>query len=86
MELFKKFVELAATLVGTSIMLPQVYKSMKTKCMSDIAWGMLVLYFLNSILWLTYGILIGSLPLMAANGIALGISILQIALKVKYGK
>lgn len=84
MELFKNIVGVSATVVGTSIMLPQIYKSLKTKKVSDISWGMLVLYFLNCLLWLVYGILIVAFPLIATNGIALCISILQIALKVKY--
>ena len=86
MEFFQNAIGLSATIVGTSIMLPQIYKSIKTKSVSDISWGMLVLYFLNCLLWLIYGILISAVPLIATNGIALGISILQIVLKVKYKK
>lgn len=84
MEILKEIIGLAATIIGTSLMLPQVYKSFKTKSVSDISWGMLVLYFFNCLLWLIYGLLIFSIPLMATNGIALCISILQIILKIKY--
>lgn len=84
MEIFKSIVGLSATIIGTSIMVPQIYKTIKTKSVSDISWGMLVLYFLNCLLWLVYGILISAVPLIATNGIALCISILQILLKVKY--
>lgn len=84
MDFFKEIIGFAATVVGTSIMLPQIFKSIKTKSVSDISWGMLVLYFFNCLLWMIYGILIFAIPLMLTNGIALCISILQITLKIKY--
>jgi MtN3 and saliva related transmembrane protein len=84
MEIFKEIIGFAATIVGTTIMLPQIYKSIKTKSVSDISWGMLVLYFLNCLLWMIYGFLILAIPLILTNGIALCISILQITLKIRY--
>jgi MtN3 and saliva related transmembrane protein len=84
MEIFKNVIGISATVVGTSLMLPQVYKSFKTKSVTDISWGMLMLYFLNCFLWLVYGIIIFATPLMITNGIALCISVLQIILKIKY--
>jgi len=84
MGIFKEIIGFAATVVGTSIMLPQIFKSIKTRSVSDISWGMLVLYFLNCLLWMVYGILIFAIPLMLTNGIALCISVLQITLKIKY--
>ena len=74
----------AATVIGTSLMLPQVYKSFKTKSVEDVSWGMLVMYFLNCSLWLTYGVLIVSTPLAMTNAIALAISVVQIGLKIRY--
>ncbi len=76
----------AATIVGTSLMLPQVYKSLKTKSVDDVSWGMLVMYFLNCSLWLTYGALIASMPLAVTNAIALVISVVQIGLKICYSE
>lgn len=84
MDLFKNILGVLATIVGTSIMLPQIYKSIRTKRVADVSWGMLILYFLNCLLWLVYGFTISALPLIATNGIALCISILQIVLKIKY--
>lgn len=76
----------SAAVVGTSLMLPQVYKSYKTKSVSDLSWLMLVLYFLNCVLWLTYGILINALHVILTNAIALIISVVQILLKKRYSK
>ena len=82
--MLESIVGYAATVVGTSLMLPQVYKSWRTKSVDDISWGMLVMYFLNCSLWLTYGILINAVPLAVTNALALLISIGQIVLKVRY--
>ena len=74
----------SATVIGTSLMLPQVYKTFRTKRVEDVSWGMLILYFLNCALWLTYGLLIGSIPLALTNGIALLISCTQMFLTYRY--
>lgn len=73
-----------AAAVGTSMMLPQVVKFVKTKKADDVSLGMAVLYLFNCVLWLIYGILIVAYPVVVANGIALVISIVQIVLKRKY--
>ena len=74
----------SAVVIGTSLMLPQVIKSYKTKSVADLSWGMLILYFLNCTLWLIYGILINASHLILTNAIALVISVIQILLKVRF--
>jgi MtN3 and saliva related transmembrane protein len=75
-----------ATVTGTCVMLPQVYKTFKTKSVEDVSWGMLIIYFFNGIFWLTYGILLGATPLMVTNTLALIICTIQITLQVRYSK
>ena len=84
--LIAELIGYTAAVVGTALMLPQVIKSIKTKKVNDIAFGMLWLYFFNCFLWLIYGILISAMPVILCNFIALIISILQIVLKVRYSK
>lgn len=74
----------AGMVTGVSFMLPQVYRTYRTKSVEDISWGMLALLFLNCVFWLSYGLLSGSLPLIITNLIALLVSILQISLKILY--
>ena len=76
----------SAAIVGTLLMLPQLAKSLKTKKVRDISFAMLVLYFINCILWSAYGFLINALPLLICNLIALAISIVLIIIKIKYNK
>ena len=86
LELLTLIIGYAATIVGTSLMLPQVIKTLKTKHVDDISFAMLIFYFLNCALWLAYGLLISSIPLILTNFIAMIISIVQIMLKVRYTK
>jgi MtN3 and saliva related transmembrane protein len=69
-----------------SILLPQVYKSIKTKKANDISMSMLVVYIINVVLWEIYGWLINSVPIMVCNLVSFFIGIFQIALKIKYNQ
>ncbi len=74
----------AGMIVGVSFMLPQVYKTYRTKSVEDISWGMLVLLVLNCIFWFSYGFLRDSLPLMLTNGISLLVVSALVTLKIRY--
>ncbi len=74
----------AAAAVGTSLMLPQVVQSIKTKRVDDISFGMLWLYFFNCLLWLMYGILILAWPIIVCNSIALLVGMVQLFFKFRY--
>lgn len=84
MNLLTQTVGFLAAAVGTSLMLPQIIKTVKIKKADDLSTIMLVLYLMNSLLWLTYGLLIKATPLVVCNFIALIISIIQLILKFKY--
>lgn len=73
-----------ATAVGTFLMLPQIVKSFKSKSMKDVSWWMIIMYTLNCVLWMIYGILIHSTPLALCNFIALIMALLQLFLKIRY--
>jgi MtN3 and saliva related transmembrane protein len=74
-----------AVVVGTSLMLPQVLKSLQTKKMDDVSFGTVALYFFNCLLWLIYSWMIRAWPPVVANAIGLAISVVQIRLKMLYG-
>ena len=75
-----------ATVTGTCVMLPQVYKTFKTKSVEDVSWGMLIIYLFNGVFWLTYGLLLGATPLIVTNALALIICTTQITLQVRYSR
>jgi MtN3 and saliva related transmembrane protein len=73
-----------AAAFGTALMLPQVFKSIKTKRVDDISMVMLIVYIVNCITWEIYGLMLGSMPIILCNIVAGLIGILQLWLKLKY--
>ncbi len=76
----------AGMAAGVSFMLPQVYKSWKTKSVEDISWVMLILLVLNCVAWFSYGYLLASVPLMFTNGIGFVIVSVQVFFKLRYSR
>jgi MtN3 and saliva related transmembrane protein len=70
-----------ATLTTVSL-LPQLIKIYRTRSTKDISTGMLVLFSSAFIVWLTYGILIGDIPLIIANTFAIVQSIIILIFKI----
>jgi MtN3 and saliva related transmembrane protein len=64
----------SATLIGmlagfctTAAFLPQVIRVWRTRRADDISLGMYLLFVSGTVLWLIYGLLIGSLPVVLYN-------------------
>ena len=81
---FVDFVGYAGTITAFSFMIPQVYRTYTTKSVEDISWAMLVILLTNGALWLTYGLLLDSIPLIIANSISIVVTSTQIILKILY--
>lgn len=75
----------AGTLMSV-VSIPQIIKSLKTKKVRDISFIMLVLLILGSFLWMIYGFLIMSLPIIIMDAIAIFINLFLLAIKIKYEK
>lgn len=73
-----------AALCTTSAFFPQAYKVYKTKRTRDISLGMFWLMLVGTILWLIYGLVINSLPIILANMITLNLAGYILYKKIKY--
>jgi MtN3 and saliva related transmembrane protein len=71
----------ACTTIG---FVPQLVKILQTKSTRDISIWMYVVISTGILLWLIYGLIIGSLPVIAANAVTLVISSTILILKLKY--
>ncbi len=71
-----------ATLCSVTSFVPQAWKVIRTRDASGISTRMYVLTVVGFSLWLTYGVLLGSWPLMLANGTCLLLSAFILAMKV----
>lgn len=72
-----------AAFCTTIAFIPQAVKVYKTKHTKDISLGMFTLLIAGFILWLWYGILLISYPIILANAITIIIAIYILITKVK---
>lgn len=75
----------AGILIAIS-MIPQAVKSYKTKNVEDISFYMLFIIGIGTFLWVTYGVLIISYPIMAMDGFGFLVNLVLIYMKIKYTK
>jgi len=75
----------SATLT-TIAFLPQIIKTLKTKSAKDVSMGMFVLFTTGVFLWIIYGALTNSMPVLIANIVIFCLALTQIILKIKYDK
>ena len=73
----------AGALTSTGF-IPQLIKAWKTKSTGDVSLWMYLISSTGILLWLIYGLIISSLPLILANAFTLVIAAAILALKIKY--
>ena len=73
-----------AGVLTTIAFVPQALKMYTTKSGKDVSARMLLIFSAGVILWLIYGIMIESLPVILANVVTLILSGSIIALKIRY--
>jgi MtN3 and saliva related transmembrane protein len=75
---------LAATLTTVSF-IPQVWQVYRTRHTLDISLGMYIAFTAGVALWLLYGILLGSWPIIIANGITVCLAGTVLIMKIRFG-
>ena len=73
-----------AALLTTIAFVPQVLRIYLTKSAEDVSYLMFSIFSTGVLLWLVYGLLIGSAALIAANVVTLALCLTVIVLKVRY--
>ena len=74
---------LGGTLTTVSF-LPQVVKTLRTRDTRSISLGMYLLFTAGVFFWLVYGIRLGALPMILANGITLLLSFVLLVAKWRW--
>ena len=78
-----EIIGLLAAFLTTSAFIPQVYKIYKDKNADGISLTMYIILFIGVLLWLIYGVLIGSVSIIIANGITALLQLSIIIFKLK---
>lgn len=74
---------IAAALTTVSFV-PQAWRTLKTRHTHDISLVMYLLFSLGVVMWLIYGILIKSLPIIIANSVTLFLVVPILVMKLVY--
>lgn len=77
----EELIGFAAAFLTTVAFLPQTIKVVRTRDTRSISLAMYVLFTIGVALWLVYGMLIGSLPVVVANVFTLAQSGVILAIK-----
>ncbi len=77
---------LAAGLLTTLSLVPQLVKIWRTRSASDISGKMFSAFSVGVALWLAYGILQREMPMILWNSVSLALAAAILAMKVKFGR
>lgn len=64
--------------------IPQVYKTWQTKKAGDLSTAMLLIVLTSCVVWMVYGVALGLRPVIIANGIIGGLSIVLIYFRLTF--
>jgi MtN3 and saliva related transmembrane protein len=74
------------SLLTSITFIPQVYKSWKSKSVGDLSIAMIVIVISSTIVWLIYGYLISSGPVLVANVVVLVLTLVLLYFKTAFKK
>jgi MtN3 and saliva related transmembrane protein len=69
----------------TIAFVPQVLKTWRSQSAGDLSFPMMAAFTVGVLLWMIYGVALGSVPIIVANASTLLLNILLIGLKVRHG-
>ena len=69
----------------TIALLPQVWRTFRTRDVSGISLRMYLIFTTGVAVWLAYGIVLGETPMILANSVSLVLAFAVLAMKLRYG-
>ena len=76
----------AAAFLTTCSFVPQAWLTFRTRDVGGISLGMYSAFATGVALWLAYGWLLQSWPIVIANAITLSLALLILGMKLRYGR
>ena len=73
-----------ATILTVSSILPQLYKTFKSKQVDHLSLTQMLVLYIGLLCWLLYGVQIDNFAVIIANGISLTLQTLLIWMKLRY--
>ncbi len=84
-QILVPYIGLAAAFVTTFCWLPQAIRIIRTRDTRAISLPAYGAFAAGIALWLVYGIALGDLPLILSNTVTLGLQLVIVGLKIRYG-
>lgn len=81
---YTNIIGMVAATLTTLAFIPQAVKVIKTKHTKDLSLFMYIFFTLGLFLWLVFGILMKSLPIIMANGVTIVFAVVILGMKIKY--
>jgi MtN3 and saliva related transmembrane protein len=75
----------AAGVCTTLAFVPQLVRVYQTRSTRDISLGMFMVFCTGIVLWLAYGLRVGAMPIIAANGVTLVLAGAILVAKLRFG-
>ncbi len=86
MNNYTEYIGYLGSLLTSITFIPQVYKSWQSKSVGDLSVWMILIVITSTIVWLVYGFLIHSGPVILANFVVLALSLLLFYFKLTFKK
>lgn len=80
-----EWVGAVAAILTTASFVPQAWLTWRTRDVSGISLGMYSVFTTGVALWLIYGVLLGSWPIIVANAITLALALSILVMRIRYG-
>lgn len=68
----------------TAAFVPQLVKTWRSRSAGDLSYGMMAVFSTGVALWLAYGIVLESWPVILANAVTLVLSLAILALRIRF--
>ncbi|MEO8407296.1 MAG: SemiSWEET transporter [Oxalobacteraceae bacterium] len=82
---FSELIGYAAATLTTAAFVPQAWLTWRTRRADGVSLGMYSVFALGVAMWLIYGVLLGSWPMIAANSITLLLAVFILCMKIRHG-
>lgn len=76
----------AAAICTTGAFVPQVIRVWRMKRADEISAATFLLFSVGTLVWLLYGLFIGSLPVILANAVTMALAVTILFLKVRFDR
>ena len=84
MDISPETVGYLAAIFTTAAFVPQVWHTFRTRDVAGISLGMYTVFAVGVALWLVYGLLRNSWPIVLANSVTLALALAILAMKIRY--